>query len=141
MRVCTFFGHKDAPCQIEPALKSALIELIETQKVTMFYVGNHGYFDSMVHRLLKQFKTVYPHIDYAVVLAYRPNNSDKYTDFSDTIYPDGLETVPLKYAIVHRNYWMIEKADYVITYVRHTFGDSSKFKEMAERKGKIVISL
>ena len=111
------------------------------QGVTMFYIGNHGYFDSMTRRILKQLKTKYPYINYAVVLAYRPNNHDHYTDYSDTIYPDSLETVPLKYAIVHRNYWLIENADFVITYVRHSLGNASKFKEVAEKKGKIVISL
>ena len=38
--VCTFFGHKDTPKEIEPTLRSALIELIENKNVTVFYVGN-----------------------------------------------------------------------------------------------------
>ena len=31
--VCTFFGHKDTPKEIEPTLRSTLIDLIENKNV------------------------------------------------------------------------------------------------------------
>ena len=71
MLTCTFFGHKDTPKEIEPTLKSTLIDLIRNKNVCSFYVGNHGNFDSMVKRCLIELKEIYP-IDYAVVLAYFP---------------------------------------------------------------------
>ena len=37
--VCTFFGHKDTPKEIEPTLRSTLIDLIENKNVNVFYVG------------------------------------------------------------------------------------------------------
>ena len=36
---------------------------------------------------------------------------------------------------------MIEKSDYVVTYVHHSFGGAAQFKEIAEKKGKIVINI
>ena len=42
---CTFFGHKDAPQEIRPLLRDVLLDLIEHQGVTQFYVGNQGSFD------------------------------------------------------------------------------------------------
>lgn len=36
---------------------------------------------------------------------------------------------------------MIEQADYVITYVTHSWGGAAKFKELAEKKGKTVINI
>lgn len=47
----------------------------------------------------------------------------------------------LRFAISWRNKWMLEKADYVITYVTHTVGGSAKFKEMAIKKNKRVIEI
>ncbi len=36
---------------------------------------------------------------------------------------------------------MIDKSNYVLTYVRHTIGGAAKFKEIAEKKGLFVINL
>ncbi len=140
---CTFIGHKDTPKEIEPILKLTLTDLIENKNVTTFYVGNHGRFDSMVRRTLKSLKNYYSNIDYSVVLAYLPGKKDEcsFDDFSDTIYPEGLELVPPRVAIVKRNMWMIGHSDFVVTYVLHHFGNSAQFEEFAEKKGKTVIKL
>ena len=71
---CTFFGHKNAPKEKEPTLKSALIDLIENKNVGTFYVGNNGSFDNMVISLLSELSSTYP-IKYYVVLAYMPNKN------------------------------------------------------------------
>ena len=133
----TFFGHKDTPKSIEPVLRSTIIELIEKQNVTEFYVGNQGNFDTMVHRQLRELSLIYP-INYSVVLAYLPNKND---NTENTIYPEGLESVPRRFAISHRNKWMIKQADTVVTYVKHSFGGAYQFKASAVNQGKKVIEL
>ena len=137
--VCTFFGHKDAPSSIAPVLLKALVDLIENKGINMFYVGNQGRFDSMVRRILKNLKVKYPHIDYAVVLAYMPKKDGE--NYSDTILPDGFENVHPKYAIDKRNRWMINKSDVVVTYVVLSFGGAAKFKEIAKNRGKKIINI
>ena len=141
--VCAFFGHRQIPNAIEPKLKETTINLILNKNVDVFYVGNQGGFDSMVRKCLRELKSVYPHISYAVVLAYMPSLKDKagYIDYCDTIYPEGLEKSPPKFAIINRNKWMINQSDYVVVYVDNIVGGAVKFKEMAERKGKIVINI
>lgn len=143
MSSCTFFGHGNAPKEIESVLRLTLIDLIENKNVISFYVGNHGGFDSMVRKNLSDLKNDYPHINYAVVLAYMPGKRDEFDDkdYSDTIYPDGLESTPPKYAISKRNRWMIEKSDYAVTYVKSSIGGAAQFKKLAEKKGKKVINL
>ena len=136
----TFFGHKDTPKEIEPTLRSTLIDLIENKNVNVFYVGNNGNFDTMVHRQLEDLSQTYP-ITYSVVLAYLPTEKNKYDDLTHTIYPEGLETVPKRFAISWRNKWMIQQSDFVVTYVTHTYGGAAQFKEMAVRQGKAVIKL
>ena len=138
--VCTFFGHKDTPKEIEPTLRSTLIDLIENKNVNVFYVGNNGNFDTMVRRQLEDLSQTYP-ITYSVVLAYLPTEKNKYDDLTHTIYPEGLETVPKRFAISWRNKWMIQQSDVVVTYVTHSFGGASQFEVMAERLGKVLISV
>lgn len=136
--ICTFFGHSMVPKEIEPTLRSTLIDLIENKDVKMFYVGNHGQFDCMVHRTLRELSALYA-ISYNVVLAYMPKKRDDsdMTDYSDTILPDVIETVPKRFAISYRNKWMIQKSDYVVTYVTHDLGSgAAQFKKLAEKKGK-----
>ena len=140
---CTFFGHRFVPQKIEPTLRSTLIDLIENHGVDLFYVGNHGDFDAMVRRTLRELSVKYP-IRYHVVLAYMPEKRDEYrlTDYSDTILPEGIETVIKRFAINYRNKWMIEQSDFVVTYVVHDGGSgAARFKKLAERKGKTVIEL
>lgn len=138
--VCTFFGHKDTPKEIESTLRSTLIDLIENKNVNVFYVGNNGNFDTMVCRQLEDLSQTYT-ITYHVVLAYLPTEKNKYDNLSNTIYPEGLETVPTRFAISWRNKWMIQQSDVVVTYVTHNFGGAWHHKELAEKMGKDISTL
>jgi uncharacterized phage-like protein YoqJ len=138
--VCTFFGHKDTQKNIEPTLRTTLIDLIENKNVNVFYVGNNGNFDNMVHRQLKELSHTYP-ITYSVVLAYLPTKKSECDDFTNTILPEGIETKPKRFAISYRNKWMVDQTDFVVTYVTHGFGGAAQFKNMAERKRKTIIEL
>lgn len=134
---CTFFGHRDCPKDIEQSLRCAIIDLIEKKEVNKFYVGNQGNFDSMVYRTLKNLSKKYT-LEYDVVLAYLPHRHNHY---DKTIFPEGIENVPPRFAINHRNKWMIDHSDFVITYVRYSLGGAAKFKELAIKQNKIVINL
>ncbi len=141
--VCTFFGHRLILAEIKPLLEKEIIDLIENHNVNVFYVGNKGSFDVMVYETLQKISSTYPHIKYYVVLAYLPQKTPVYTyyNFSDTIYPSVLERTPPRFAISKRNKWMIEKSDFVITYVEHITGGAAAFEELAEKQGKSVIKL
>ena len=139
---CTFFGHRNYPTEIELLLRDTVLDLIETKNVKNFYIGNHGAFDSAVYNLLKELSKTY-HIKYSVVLAYVPGKKSYPGEnfLTDTILPEGIESVPPKFAIVWRNKWMINQSDYVVTYVPNSVCGAAQFKEFAERKSKIVINL
>lgn len=137
MMICTFFGHRDTPHGVEPRIKEILTELIEKNGVRTFYVGNQGKFDLIVLKVLKELSLRYK-IKYYVVLAYMPKQKTEYDE--NTLLPDGIEKAPPRFAISYRNKWMIEKSDYVVTYVSREFGGAAKFKSLAEKKGKTVIN-
>ena len=75
-----------------------------------------------------------------IVLAYPP--SEKESPCADhTILPDGIENIPPRFAINYRNKFMIEAADIVVTYVKHSWGGAAKYKRLAEKKNRRVIEL
>ena len=141
MAACTFFGHRDCPETIRPRLREVLEDLIINHNVDMFYVGHQGQFDDYVHSELKKIKQEYPQINYAVVLAYMPGKKTEYDDYSDTMLPEGIESVHPRYAISWRNNWMLKQSDYVVTYITHSWGGAYQYAEKARRQKKVVINL
>ena len=122
-----------------PALRDAIVGLIENDEVRNFYVGNQGNFDRMVRNALEELSCKYK-INYTVVLAYFPKEKDNKLS-ALTVMPDGIERVHPRFAISYRNKWMLNKADYVVTYVTYSWGGAAKFKEMAKKKNKKVINI
>jgi len=139
--VCCFFGHRDTPPHIKSKLMKVLIDLIENKGANKFYVGHQGNFDRIVCGILQELKQSHPHICCNVVLAYLNTITTEYKFDFDTVYPEGLECVPPRFAISARNKWMIENSDYVVTYVTRPFGGAAQFKDYAQKKGKIVINI
>ena len=139
MAACTFFGHRDCPTSIRPALRSVLLELIEQKRVSAFYVGNQGTFDALAAGVLQELRAQYPHIHCCVVLAYFPRQQDVFP--LETLLPEGIEQVPRRFAISWRNRWMLRQADYVVTYVTRSWGGAAQFATLAQRQGKFVYDL
>lgn len=141
--ICTFFGHSNCPCTISDCLETILVNLIEEKSVNRFLVGDKGQFDLIVHSKLKQLKRRYPQIDYAVVLAYFPKatHSETNKDYDETLLPEGIESVPPRFAISWRNKWMLRQADIVITYITHSWGGAAQFADLAKRQHKQVINI
>lgn len=141
MSACTFFGHRDCPSSIKPKLREVLIDLIEKHAVDMFYVGQQGAFDGIVHSVLKELASVYPHIRYAVVLERLPLKRSEFDtrDYSDTMLPEGAESVHPRFAISWRNKWMIKQSDYVVAYITHSWGGAAQFIDLAAKWKKAII--
>ena len=141
MATCTFFGHRDCPDSIRAKLREVLVDLITNYDADMFYVGNQGRFDAIVRSVLRELKQEYPQINYAVVLAYMPVKQTEYDDYSDTMLPEGIESVHPRYAISWRNNWMLRQSDYVITYITHAWGGAAQYAKKAKKMNKHIIAL
>lgn len=135
---CFFIGHRDATSEILPQLKQAIQTHISEYGVTEFIVGNHGMFDHLAASAVLSAKKVHPDIVLTLLSPYHPSNSNiKRTDIFDTVfYPDGMEKVPLKYAIIKANEYTIRYVDYLIAFVWHTASNSQKIVEYAQRREK-----
>ena len=140
---CALFGHKESPDSIKPLLENEIRKLIENEGYEEFLVGNQGRFDTMAYSALKRLQTEYPAIRCYVVLAYIPGKKDEYSyvEYADTIYPEGLETVPRRFAISRRNKWIVENSNAVICYINHTWGGAYQAVIFAEKRNLSIINL
>lgn len=143
MFTCTFFGHRDCPSTIKPKLREVLVNLIEHCGVTEFYVGRQGAFDAQVRTVLQELSAEYSRIHYAVVLERLPGKQlcPEEDVYCDTMLPEGMELAPPRYAISWRNDWLLKQADYVVTYITHSWGGAAQFAAKAVRQKKTVINL
>ena len=136
--ICTFFGHSDATNETRLKTKTTIEKLI-SDGVRQYYVGNNGNFDYIVQSVLEELSQKYD-INYTVVLSYI-NEKSICADQYYTIYPEGLERTPLRFAISKRNEWMIKKSNIAVFYVKHSLSNSHKWLEMAKKKGLKVINI
>lgn len=96
----------------------------------------------MVISLLKKTSAEYTMISCTVILAYLPTGKTNIICCDlPTIYPEGIEYVPKKYAVSYRNDWIVRQADTVICYITHDFGGATKFVEKARKKGKTIYNI
>ena len=140
MKSCTFLGHGNTSEDVKPLIKQVIVNLIEKEDVNNFYVGNHGNFDRWVYWVLKELSQEYNNINYAVVLAYLSNKKEDVI-YKKTIYPEGIELTPKKFAISFRNKWMINNSDIVVAYVSHSYGGAAQFLKYAKNHNKKIINI
>lgn len=137
--IVTFCGHAQISQseKIEKWLYDVTQKLIE-QGATTFYLGGYGAFDSLAASVLREQKKRYPQIELILVLAYL-NTGRNTSGYDGTVYPP-LETVPRRFAISHRNRWMVESADVVVAYVLRDWGGAAETLRCAKQKKKQIIS-
>ena len=135
----TFCGHAQISQseKIEKWLYDVTQKLIE-QGATTFYLGGYGAFDSLAASVLRKQKKRYPQIELVLVLAYLKTRQD-ISYYDSTVYPP-LEAVPRRFAISHRNRWMVESADVVVAYVLHDWGGAATTLRCVRQKKKQIIS-
>ena len=143
MKICTFFGHSIITEDIYSILLSEIEKLVINENVDMFYIGNQGAFDSLSKKAVCELMKKYTNINYNIVLAYRPSNSENnsVSDFSHTILPEKVALSSPRYSIVIRNRWMAERADFIISYIIRDFGGAAKAIEFAEKNNKQIINI
>ena len=143
MKSCFFIGHREVDERLLPTLVNAVERLVVSEGVTCFYVGRYGGFDRVAATAVKQVKQRYPEIILMLVLPYHPAEHPVETPcgFDGTYYPEGMETVPRRFAIVQANKHMVENVDWLIAYVRHGASNSKRILEYAKKRSVPCINL
>lgn len=143
-KTCFFMGNRHTPSDIRGQLLEVVKKHITEYGVTSFTVGRYGNFDSLVAGVLRELKKQYPNIELYLLAPYALTQKTEIPmDFDGTFFPEGLEKVPLRYAIVQANKYMIQHSNYLITYCHH-IGNTRNIVEYAQRrekKGLIKVTL
>jgi hypothetical protein len=138
MKSCFFIGHREADERLLPVLRRCVERQITEEQVRYFYVGGYGGFDRIALIAVKEAKKLHPGVSLMMVLPYHPaeRSVEIPEGFDGTYYPDGLENVPKRYAIVRANKIIVDRSDWLICYVRHGASNSRNLLEYAERRAK-----
>lgn len=142
-KTCFFIGSRHSSSAITEQLVEVIEKHIIEYGVTTFTVGHYGNFDSLVISVLKEMKKKYTDIELYLLCPYALNQKREAPEgFDGTFYPEGLETVPFRLAIVQANRYMVKNSDYLIAHPG--IGNSRKIVEYAQRrekKGLIKVTL
>ena len=141
-----FCGHADfqAGDEIKKKMFSVLREILEMDKNVVFYFGGYGAFDSFSFCYVEGYKQIFERIKTVFITPYITPTYENLMNakmlYDECIYPE-LENVPLKFAIIERNKWMVEKSDIVVAYVNRGWGGAWKTLEYAKKQGKRIFNL
>ena len=145
--IVTFCGHADfiPSGEYERRIFDFLEETVGNQVAEM-YLGGYGKFDDFAYHCCKKYKDKHPNTTLVFVTPYRSNTylqnylASQGKKFDFILYPE-IENKLKKYAIIYRNQYMIEKADFVVAYVTHAHGGAYKAYAYALKKEKKVLNL
>ena len=110
------------------------------------YLGDNGEFDRFAYDCCKKYKEINPNVSLLFVTPYMTMNYQRNQlecqkiRFDGIIYPE-IEKKPKKFAIYYCNRWMVEKADFVVAYVKRDWGGAYTTYKYARRKGKSIFNL
>lgn len=137
----TFCGHRDYfyNSLLEDTLTNILNDFAQNNQTVCCFNGGYGEFDRLAYRCTRRAKLSKSNIKNYLVIPYLLNK-DIQCEHDEVIYPP-LENVPLKWAICHRNEWMVDNADVLICYVGHDWGGAYRTLIYAKRKNKTIINL
>ena len=137
----TFCGHSDYISSIEDEqrLLTFLTEKIGDEDAELL-IGDYGRFDAFAWECGKKYQEIHPRTKIVFVTPYLQPTKRENDQYDAIVYPP-LEHIPLRFAILRRNEWMVEQADCVIAYVRHEWGGAYKTYCHAQKKQKEIYHL
>ncbi|MBO5009275.1 MAG: hypothetical protein J6D20_01030 [Clostridia bacterium] len=145
--IITFFGHSGfiGTKEYEEKLLSFLEKNVGENPVQM-YLGGYGGFDEFAYSCCKKYKENHPKASLIFVtpyitLEYQKNHLNRLKSLYDIILYPEIEDKPKRFAIYYRNKFMVESADFVITYVVHSYGGAYTAYKIAKRRGKNIFNL
>ena len=146
--IISFAGHSlvKGADRVKERVKEEIRKNLDENRVVC-YLGGYGDFDEICARACRELKKTNANIELVYVAPYiNISEQEKIKEmeregFCDSsIYPP-IENVPLKFAILKRNEWMMTSADMIIAYVNHSWGGAYKSLRIARRKKKRIVNI
>lgn len=140
---CFFIGHRETSEEIYPALYEAVEKHITEYSVTEFIVGKHGNFDHLAAKAVIEAKQQHPDITLSLLTPYHPGIRPikKPAGFDEIYFPEGMEKVPPKAAIIKANRYVVDHVEYLIAHVWHPASNAMDLVEYAIKKAFICVTV
>ena len=144
--VITFCGHSNYLQSLEDEERLLnLLEIVACDNKIDFYLGGYGSFDDFAFKCARRYKECHKNTKLVFIAPYlgkwlndRKDVLEK--NYDEIVYPK-IECVPPQFAIIKRNEWMIDQADYVFAYVKMHFGGAYRTLLYAHKKKKPYTNL
>ena len=144
--IISFFGHSNYTVNYDDKILifNFLNTLPQSEEID-FYFGGYGEFDNFCYKCIKEYKLSHPNCKLIFITPYINEwlNERKLTlieKYDEIIYPE-IECVPIKFAILKRNEWIVKKSNYIIFYVNTHFGGAYKTMLYAHKQHKPYINI
>ena len=147
--IITFVGHSKMQTNdhLADRLEEAIRENLPMKDKFSFYCGGYGDFDNLCAKVCRDIAAERKNCEVLLITPYLTESQQKKlseiqkTKLYDNILYPPIENVPPRFAILKRNEWMINEADFVIAFVSHTYGGAYKTLNFAKRKHKRILNL
>ncbi|MBP3580279.1 MAG: DUF1273 family protein [Clostridia bacterium] len=145
-RICCFAGHSElyGESEIYTKVVSVIENLILTENINEFWVGNYGSFDKLCARAVRELKEKYSDIQLNLVIPYltveiNAYKEQYYRNFDNILIADIPEKTPKNFKIIKSNEYMVQNSKVLVCYVEHFFGGAAKTVEYAKKRRNIKI--
>ena len=116
--IITFCGHSNYISTLEDETRLLnLLEILAIEKPVDFYLGDTEILIILPFDAQKKYKDHHPNTNLIFITPYldkwlHERKSILEKEYNQIIYPE-IEHIPQKFAIMARNKWMIDQADYI----------------------------
>ena len=138
--IIAFFGHsnyRERQGDKERVLNR--IKCLANGEEVHFYLGGYGKFDIFALSCAKEYKKEYSATKIYLITPYPdklPCKLEYQKEEYDEIIYSPLEKTPLKYAIIKRNEWIVEKSDFIFAFLELHYGGAYRAIKCAVAKKK-----
>ena len=145
MKICCFAGHNEIyDDKIKEKLNKQIINLIETQNVKTFWVGNYGKFDIVSANAVRDIQKIYTDVKLELIIPYLTREINEYKEIYYKNYNNILiayipVNTPKRIQIIKTNQYMIDNCDYLICYLQRSWGGAFNTVEYAKTQPHIKI--
>ena len=145
--IIAFCGHSSYVPTVE--YKDCVFNILEhasNNEPPIFYLGEYGQFDRFAYDCAYTFRGTHTDARLFFITPYHPSalSAERIAflqkRFDRILYP-ALENAPIRVAISHRNRWIADHADIIISYVSHRYGGAYAMYKRAKSKGKVIYNL
>ena len=144
----TFCGHSDYVETPEDRqnMMWTLAEVIGDRPANLYFCEN-GAFDGFAFSCCKEYKKTHPKVRLINVSAdimewfYKTDLDPKDEGYDRYFFPPALVDVPTKFAVAHRNYYILDETNWVISYITHEQDTAYTMYEYAYYLGSKVVNL